>query len=49
MYLHDVEKYTEYVLYATALKAEPAVTVDLLSELEQQNPDSQYLDEAYGP
>ena len=46
-YLHDVETYTEYLLYTTALAAPAAVTVDLLATLEQQNADSKYLDQAY--
>lgn len=43
----EVAVYTEYALYATALQSEPAVTVDLLATLEQQNPKSKYLDDAY--
>jgi len=44
----DVEHYTEYALYAVAIKAQPATTVDLLAALEQQNPKSSYLNNAYG-
>jgi hypothetical protein len=44
----EIELYTEYALYAAALQSPPAATADLLSTLEQQNPRSQYLDEAYG-
>lgn len=47
-YAHDVENFTEYALYATALGAKPETTVDLLATLEQQNPKSKYLSEAYG-
>ena len=47
-YAHDVEVYTEYALFATAVGAEPATTVDLLATLEQQNPKSKYLFDAYG-
>lgn len=43
----DVERFTEYALYVTAVKSPPATTVDLLSTLEQQNPKSKYLDGAY--
>jgi hypothetical protein len=45
---HDVETYTEYALYAVALKGPAATTVDLMSTLEQQNPKSKYLDQGYG-
>ena len=44
----DVEKYSEYALYAVAVKAQPATTIDLLATLEQQNPKSSYLDAGYG-
>jgi hypothetical protein len=47
-YARDVEVYTEYALYATAVGAPPEVTVDLLATLEQQNPKSKYLADAYG-
>jgi tetratricopeptide (TPR) repeat protein len=47
-YARDVELHTEYALYATAVQGQPATTVDLLSTLEQQNPKSKYLEEAYG-
>lgn len=47
-YAHQVELQTEYALYATALQSPPATMVELLSALEQQNPKSKYLDEAYG-
>jgi hypothetical protein len=43
----DVELYTEYALYATAIQAQPADTVDLLAALVQQNPKSKYLAEGY--
>ncbi len=48
-YVRDIELYTEYALYATAVQAPPAMTVDLISTLEQQNPKSKYLNEAYAP
>ena len=44
----EVDVYAEYALYATAVQAEPAVMVDLLTTLEQQNPKSKYLEDAYG-
>jgi tetratricopeptide (TPR) repeat protein len=44
----EIEVYSEYALYATALQSEPAVTVDLFATLEAQNPKSKYLDEGYG-
>lgn len=44
----DVEKYSEYALYAVAVKAQPATMIELLAALEQENPKSQYLDAAYG-
>lgn len=44
----EVEVYTEYALYAAAVQAPPATTVDLLSALERQNPKSKYLADAYG-
>ena len=47
-FARDVETYAEYALFATAIQAPPATTVDLLSALEQQNPKSKYLNEAYG-
>ena len=47
-FAQEVEVHTEYALYATSIGAPPAVTVDLLSTLEQQNPKSKYLADAYG-
>src|SRR5438105_763204 len=47
-YARDLEVQIEYALMVTALQAPPAVTVELLSTLEQHNPKSKYLDEAYG-
>lgn len=46
-YAKDVESYSEYALYSTAVQVAPAGTVDLLSTLEKQNPKSKYLDQAY--
>jgi len=47
-YARDVELYTEYTLYATAIGAPPEAAVDLLAALERQNPKSKYLADAYG-
>jgi len=47
-FAHDVEVYTEYALYATAVGAPPETTAELLATLEQQNPKSKYLADAYG-
>ncbi len=47
-YAREIESYTEYALAATAAQAAPADTVTLIGTLEQQNPKSKYLDEAYG-
>ncbi len=41
----EVDTYSEYALYATAVAAPPAQAIDLLTALEQQNPKSQYLDD----
>jgi hypothetical protein len=46
-YAKEVESYTEYVLYAVAVKSPPATTVDLMATLEQANPKSKYLDLGY--
>lgn len=42
-----IEQYTEYALYTAAVQNPVAVTADLLSTLEQQNPKSKYLAESY--
>ena len=41
--------YMDSVIVSTALQSEPEVMVDLISTLEQQNPKSKGLDQAYGP
>jgi len=46
-YAKEIEAYTEYALYATAVQSEPAVMVDLLGTLETQSPKSKYLDQGY--
>jgi hypothetical protein len=44
----EVELFTEYSLYATALVSPAAAAkIDLLTTLEAQNPKSKYLDDAY--
>lgn len=45
----ELDLYTEYAIYASAVQAEPAVMVDLLATLELQNPKSKYLEDAYAP
>lgn len=45
----SAELYAEYALYTTAIQSPPATLVDLIGALEQQNPKSKYLDEAYAP
>lgn len=47
-FVKSVAEYSEYALFATALQAEPADTIDLVAMLERQNPKSKYLDQAYG-
>ena len=46
-YAREIESYTEYALYATALQSDPGGMVDLMSTLEAQNPKSKYLDQGY--
>jgi hypothetical protein len=48
-YGKNAQLYVESALAGTAVQSPPAVTVDLLSTLEQYNPKSKYLDAAYGP
>jgi hypothetical protein len=43
----DVAEYAEYALYAIGVQAEPAMTVELLGTLEELNPESKYLENAY--
>jgi tetratricopeptide (TPR) repeat protein len=42
-YARQVDVYTEYSLYATALQAEPGAVIELTDALEKQNAKSQYL------
>ena len=48
-YAKGAELYVESALAGTAVQSPPTVLVDLISMLEQENPKSKYLDEAYGP
>jgi tetratricopeptide (TPR) repeat protein len=48
-YVKSIQLYSEYALFAVAIQSPPAMTVDLVSTLESQNPKSKYLSEAYGP
>jgi hypothetical protein len=45
----SVQTYSEYALYATAIVSPAETTVDLIATLEEYNPKSKYLDQAYGP
>ena len=47
-YVKGVQSYAEYALYAVAVQLAPAVQVDLIGTIEELNPKSKYLDEAYG-
>ena len=46
-YGKEVDEYTEYALYAVALKSPPAGMVELIGALEAQNPKSKYLNDGY--
>jgi hypothetical protein len=48
-YAKEAQLYTESAIAGTAIQSEPEVLVDLIATLEQMNPKSKYLDEAYGP
>ena len=48
-YAKNADLYAESAIALTALQSPPAVMVDLISVLVQENPKSKYLDEAYGP
>jgi tetratricopeptide (TPR) repeat protein len=48
-YAKSTQVYVESVLASTAVQSPPEVLVDLISTLEQLNPKSKYLDQAYGP
>jgi len=48
-YAKAADLYSEFALYSTAVQSPAATMIDLLSTLEQQNPKSKYLNEAYGP
>lgn len=47
-YAKGVGAYAEYALFTVAVESPPAVMVELLSMLEQENPKSTYLDGVYG-
>ena len=47
-YAKSSQLYVESALAGTAVQSPPAVMVDLISMLEQQNPKSKYLDAVYG-
>jgi len=48
-YAKGVDVFVEGSVYATAVQSPPAIMIDLVNTLEQQNPKSKFLDEAYGP
>ena len=48
-YAKGIALRAEYALYVTALHSPNALRVDLIATLEQMNPKSRYMDEAYGP
>ena len=48
-YAKDVESFTEYSLYATAVQSPSETLIDLIQMLEQINPKSKYLADAYAP
>jgi tetratricopeptide (TPR) repeat protein len=48
-YAKQVDTYTEYAIFATAIKTtDNAKVIALVESLEQRNPDSTYLSKAYG-
>jgi hypothetical protein len=47
-YGKSTQLYVESAFYTVAVQSEPAVMVDLIATLEQQNPKSKYLNQAYG-
>lgn len=47
-FVKDVDKYTEYALYTTAVQSPVEAQLDLFAVLEKQNPKSKYLDDGYG-
>jgi hypothetical protein len=46
-YAKSAQLQAEYALLALALQGPPETTIDLIATLEQQNPKSKYLDDAY--
>ncbi len=47
-YAKSLDAQVDYLLYTTAVQLPPAQTVELMSQLEEQSPKSQYLDAGYG-
>jgi len=47
-YAKNIQLQVDYIVFATAVDSPPQTTVELLAALEQQNPKSKYLDDAYG-
>jgi hypothetical protein len=47
-YAKSTQLYVESAFYTVGVQSEPAVLVDLIAALEQQNPKSKYLDQAWG-
>lgn len=47
-YAKDAEQFSEYALYSVAIQSPHPTMIELLAQLEQQNPKSKYLAEAYG-
>jgi len=45
----EVDSYSEYALYSTAVASQPETLIDLFETLEKQNPKSQYLEGGYNP
>jgi hypothetical protein len=46
-YVRDVQLFCEYSLFATGIQGTPAQTVELIGLLENMNPKSKYLEDAY--
>lgn len=47
-YAKSLDEQIAYVLYTTAVQSPPAELAELMAQLEQQSPKSQYLDAGYG-
>jgi hypothetical protein len=46
-YAKEIDLYAEYALFAVAVQSPPATLIDLINALEQLNPKSKYMDDAY--